>query len=37
LRKFAAFCGLTIDSRLKAATTKTEEKEKGIQKKFGNI
>lgn len=37
MRKFAALCGLTIDSRLKAAVTKTEKKEDMIKQKFGNI
>lgn len=37
MRKFAALCGLTIDSRLKAAITKTEKTEDMIQQKFGNI
>ena len=37
MRKFAALCGLTIDSRLKAAVTKTEKTEDMIQQKFGNI
>ena len=37
MRKFASLCGLTIDSRLKAAVTKTEKTEDMIQRKFGNI
>jgi P27 family predicted phage terminase small subunit len=37
MRKFASLCGLTIDSRLKAAVTKTEKKEDTIKQKFGNI
>lgn len=37
MRKFATLCGLTIDSRLKAAATKTENTDEMIQKKFGNI
>ena len=37
MRRFAALCGLTIDSRLKAAVTKTEKTEDMIQQKFGNI
>lgn len=37
MRKFASLCGLTIDSRLKAAVTKTEKTEEMISKKFGNI
>ena len=35
MRRFAALCGLTIDSRLKAATTKTNKKEESIKEKFG--
>lgn len=35
MRKFAALCGLTIDSRLKAAVTKTTEKEENLKTKFG--
>ena len=37
MRKFASLCGLTIDSRLKAAVTKTEKTEDMIKQKFGNI
>ena len=37
MRKFAALCGLTIDSRLKAAVKKTEKTEDMIKQKFGNI
>lgn len=37
MRKFASLCGLTIDSRLKAAVEKTEKKEDIIKQKFGNI
>lgn len=37
MRKFASLCGLTIDSRLKAAVTKTEKKEEEIQSRFGDI
>lgn len=37
MRKFAALCGLTIDSRLKVAVTKTEKTEDMIKEKFGNI
>lgn len=37
MRKFAALCGLTIDSRLKAAVTKTSEKEETMERKFGGI
>lgn len=35
MRKFAALCGLTIDSRLKAAVTKTTKKEETLKEKFG--
>lgn len=37
MRRFAALCGLTIDSRLKAAVVKTEKTENMITEKFGNI
>lgn len=37
MRKFASLCGLTIDSRLKAAVTKTEKTEEMIRERFGNI
>lgn len=37
MRKFAATCGLTIDSRLKAATTKTTKTSQEIEARFGNI
>lgn len=37
LRKYARLCGLTIDSRLKAATTKTIEENEGINDTFGDI
>lgn len=37
MRKFASMCGLSIDSRLKAAVTKTEKNDEMIQQKFGNI
>lgn len=37
MRKFAALCGLTIDSRLKAAAVKTTKQEDGIKDKFGAI
>lgn len=37
MRKFASLCGLTIDSRLKAAVIKTEKTEDMIKQKFGNI
>ena len=35
MRKFASLCGLTIDSRLKAAVTKTTKKEETLKEKFG--
>ena len=35
MRKFAALCGLTIDSRLKAASSKVEKQEDNIQSQFG--
>ncbi len=35
MRKFASLCGLTIDSRLKAAVTKTKKEEDTIKEKFG--
>lgn len=37
MRKFAAMCGLTIDSRLKAATIVREEIDKDIEEEFGDI
>jgi P27 family predicted phage terminase small subunit len=37
MRKFASLCGLTIDSRLKAAVTRTTKKEESIKEKFGGI
>lgn len=37
MRKFAALCGLTIDSRLKAAAVKTETVEDDLARRFGNI
>ena len=37
MRKFASLCGMTIDSRLKAATTKINKEQEIIQKKFGGI
>lgn len=37
MRRYAALCGLTIDSRLKAGAGKVEEKENRIQKRFGAI
>lgn len=37
MRKFASLCGLTIDSRLKAAVTKRNKEDIEIEKKFGVI
>ena len=37
MRRFASLCGLTIDSRLKAAAVKTDKTREDITKKFGNI
>lgn len=37
MRKFASLCGLTIDSRLKAAVTKTTKKEEDLKDRFGAI
>lgn len=37
MRKFAALCGLTIDSRLKVATVKTTKTNQEIDDKFGDI
>lgn len=37
MRKFAALCGLTIDSRLKAAVTKISKKDDELNEKFGDI
>lgn len=37
MRKFAGLCGLTIDSRLKAAVTRTSKKEETLKEKFGGI
>ena len=37
MRRFASLCGLTIDSRLKAAAVKTDKGKEDILKKFGNI
>ncbi|MBU5331423.1 phage terminase small subunit P27 family [Anaerocolumna aminovalerica] len=37
MRKFASLCGMTIDSRLKAATTKVNKQQEEINKKFGGI
>lgn len=37
MRRFASLCGLTIDSRLKAAVTKKNKKDKELEEKFGAI
>lgn len=37
MRKFASLCGLTIDSRLKAAVDKRDRKEDEIREEFGAI
>lgn len=37
MRKFASLCGLTIDSRLKAATIKIDKVENEIEDEFGDI
>lgn len=37
MRKFASLCGMTIDSRLKAAVIKTEKTEDAINQRFGDI
>ena len=37
MRKFSALCGLTIDSRLKYATTKVTKDENDVNEEFGNI
>lgn len=37
MRRFASLCGLTIDSRLKAAAVKTDKTREDITRKFGNI
>ncbi len=37
MRKFASMCGLTIDSRLKAATAKADKIEDEIEDEFGDI
>lgn len=37
MRRFASLCGLTIDSRLKAADIKTSKKEDKVKMKFGEI
>lgn len=37
MRKFSALCGLTIDSRLKIATTKVNKQQENIIDEFGDI
>lgn len=37
MRKFASMCGLSIDSRLKAATIKVDKTEDEIEEEFGDI
>ena len=37
MRKFAGLCGLTIDSRLKAAVKKVDEQDEDMSRKFGAI
>ena len=37
MRKFASLCGMTIDSRLKAATIKTTQQQENIIDEFGDI
>ncbi len=37
MRKFASLCGMTIDSRLKAATIRISKEQQEIDKKFGGI
>lgn len=37
MRRFAALCGLTVDSRLKAGAYLTGKKEEDITEKFGDI
>ena len=37
MRRFAALCGMTIDSRLKIASAKTSKVENEIESKFGII
>lgn len=36
-RKYASLCGMTLDSRLKAATVKIKQKDKEIADEFGDI
>lgn len=37
MRKFASLCGMTIDSRLKAAVKKVDQKEEKLEQQFGAI
>jgi P27 family predicted phage terminase small subunit len=37
MRKFASLCGMTIDSRLKAAGLKIDKEQQEIDRKFGGI
>ena len=37
MRRFAALCGLTIDSRLKAGTVKANKQQEEIENRFGAI
>ena len=37
MRKFASLCGMTIDSRLKAAAMKVEKVKDEIKDEFGDI
>lgn len=37
MRKFAGLCGLTIDSRLKAAVKKVDKQDEDMSRKFGAI
>ena len=37
MRKFASLCGMTIDSRLKAAVHKVDKSEDNLERKFGAI
>lgn len=37
MRKFASLCGMTIDSRLKCATIKTNKQQENITDEFGDI
>ena len=37
MRKFASLCGMTIDSRLKAAVKKVDQKEEKLEQTFGAI